>query len=82
MTSQEAAIGIETRIAASDKRYGPFASTHEAMGVAMEEWRELQDEVHANNLDGVRKEALDMAAALIRLHDSLNNPATRERSVK
>lgn len=29
---------IETRIAAAHARYGDFASTHEALGVAVEEW--------------------------------------------
>lgn len=34
---------IEARIAAAQKRYGAFASTHEALGVACEEWDELRE---------------------------------------
>lgn len=71
MTSSEAAYGIETRIAAADKRYGPFASTHEGLGVCSEEWIELNLAIHSNVIEEIRKEALDLAAALIRLHDGL-----------
>lgn len=59
-----------TRIAAADKIYGPFASTHEAMGVALEEWTELIDAVHANDITAIRHEALDLAAVLLRLAES------------
>lgn len=38
---------IETRIAAAHARYGDFASTHEALGVAVEEWDELRDAIRA-----------------------------------
>lgn len=38
---------IETRIAAAHARYGDFASTHEALGVAVEEWDELLDAIRA-----------------------------------
>jgi hypothetical protein len=57
------------RISAADVRYGDFASTHEALGVCSEEWDEFRDAVHANSLEEIRHEALDLAAALIRLHD-------------
>mgnify|MGYP000261116347 FL=1 len=58
---------IESRIHDAQKRYGPFASTHESLGVAMEEWKELRDEIHANNIDGTIDECCDLAAVLIRL---------------
>ena len=58
---------IEGRIEAADVRYGPFASTHEALGVAIEEWDELRDAIRANDLKMVAYECLDLAAVLIRL---------------
>ncbi len=48
-------------------RYGDFASTHEAMGVALEEWDELRAELHANNLLAIKREAIDLAAVMLRL---------------
>ena len=65
--------GLRKRIAAADERYGPFKSTHEALGVAIEEWDELRAAVHANDLDAIRHEALDLAACLIRLYDNLGS---------
>lgn len=55
----------------ADTLYGPFASTHEALGVCCEEWDEFRAAIHANDLNAIRHEALDLAAALIRLHDQL-----------
>lgn len=71
------------RIAAAQERYGPFASTHEALGVASEEWDELRDAIRANNLEAIRHEALDMAAVLVRLWAQLGeDEAMRKRSGK
>jgi NTP pyrophosphatase (non-canonical NTP hydrolase) len=74
--------GIETRIKMAADRYGPFASTHEALGVAVEEWDELREAVRSNSLRSVLSECLDLAAVLIRLARDLNNPETKQRSVK
>ena len=76
MTTSVAAYGIETRIAAADKRYGSFASAHEALGVCAEEWDELRHAIHANDFASIRREALDLAAALLRLHDGLEDPGS------
>jgi hypothetical protein len=64
-------IGISKRIDSADSRYGPFSSTHEALGVCSEEWDELRAAIHSNDFEAIRHEALDLAAALIRLHDGL-----------
>lgn len=72
-------------ICAADDRYGPFASTHEALGVASEEWDELRAAIHANDMRAIRHECLDLAAVLIRLADQLeapDNAAMVQRSVK
>ena len=83
MTTIETMAAIRRRIEAADKRYGPFASTHEALGVCLEEWDELKQAIYHNSLNTVQHEALDLAAALIRLHDNLtDNEAMRRRSVK
>jgi NTP pyrophosphatase (non-canonical NTP hydrolase) len=58
------------RIGAATERYGPFASTHEALGVAAEEWDELREAIRANDLDAIRSEALDLAAVMMRLASS------------
>ena len=74
---------LESRIAKAEARYGPFASTHEAMGVAGEEWDELRDAVRSNVLIDIREEALDLAAVCIRLADNLHDiEAMRARSAK
>jgi hypothetical protein len=76
------AIGdLDRRIMLADKLYGPFASTHEALGVCSEEWDELRAAIHANDGNAIRHEALDLAAALIRLHDQLvSGSAIEQRS--
>lgn len=72
MISTAATNALWARIEAAEERYGPFASTHEALGVCAEEWDELRAAVHANKLESIKHEALDLAAALIRLHDHLD----------
>lgn len=74
---------LEDRIAKARERYGPFASTHEALGVALEEWDELRAAVHANALASVESECLDLAAVLVRLARDLRNTSyTQKRSIK
>lgn len=74
---------LDALIDRAQGRYGPFASTHEAMGVAGEEWDELRAAVHSNDLGGVAKESLDLAAVLIRLAVNVRDEeATRGRSLK
>lgn len=68
---------------AADVRYGDFASTHEALGVACEEWQEFIEAIHANDLAKIAAECLDLAAVLIRLHDQLGTvQMLRDRSEK
>lgn len=47
--------------------YGNIASTHEALGVASEEWDELRAAIHANDAVAIRDEAMDMCSVLLRL---------------
>lgn len=73
---------LEARIVAAKKRYGPLASTHEALGVCLEEWDELRAAVQANALESVREEALDLAAVCMRLAETCRNESFVSRSSK
>jgi NTP pyrophosphatase (non-canonical NTP hydrolase) len=74
---------LEDRITRAQTRYGDFASTHEALGVAVEEWDELRDAVRSNAIASVETECLDLAAVLVRLARMLRNTNyTHDRSVK
>ena len=79
----DALRAIDSRMQRAGDRYGPFASTHEALGVAVEEWDELRDAIRDNQLDAVEHECLDLAAVLLRLVISLRtSDITRNRSIK
>lgn len=73
---------ILSEIVTADRRYGDFASTHEALGVLREEIHELEHAIQANALESVRTEAIQIAAVATRLAYSLNAETTRRRSVK
>lgn len=79
-TAQEITDALNRRINAADKRYGPFASVHEGMGVALEEWHELIEAVHSNQGRDIQREALDLCAALMRLCRDVGNVNTHQRS--
>lgn len=69
---------------AAEQAYGPFASAHEAMGVLLEEMRELSQAIHQHSLDDTAKEALQVAAVAYRLavqcQRDTASEAFRERS--
>lgn len=72
-TASDLYYELEARIEKAYARYGEFASTHEALGVACEEWDELRDAIRANAL----------AAVLIRLARNLRDSHyTKNRSIK
>jgi NTP pyrophosphatase (non-canonical NTP hydrolase) len=74
---------IEARIDKAVTRYGAFSSTHEALGVALEEWDELRDAIRSNKLGSVEHECMDLAAVLIRLaRDIRKSEYLQARSVK
>ena len=74
---------LDARIESAAARYGDFASTHEALGVASEEWDELREAIRSNDLQAVESECLDLAAVCIRLALSLRVSAQAKlRSVK
>lgn len=80
---KQAILEMDERMERAQARYANFASSHEALGVALEEWNELQDAVKANAIEGIREEALDLAAVLIRLAiQCRTSDNLRRRSVK
>jgi hypothetical protein len=48
-------------------RYGPPVSTHESLGVLMEEFDELKEAIHANAADRISHEAIQLASVAYRL---------------
>ncbi len=75
--------GIESRIRKAEQRYGPVASTHEGLGVALEEWDELREAIKSNDPLRIDQEALDLAAVLVRMVIELRtNDKTKNRSRK
>lgn len=58
---------VRAEVQRIDDRYGPPASTHECLGVILEEFDELRHAIHANKLAGVLMEATQVAACAIRL---------------
>jgi NTP pyrophosphatase (non-canonical NTP hydrolase) len=80
---RELLLDIESRMEHAERRYGPFASTHEGLGVALEEWDELKDAIRANALASVEHECLDLSAVLIRLAIMIRASGyNHDRSVK
>jgi NTP pyrophosphatase (non-canonical NTP hydrolase) len=72
---------IVQRMRNDDKIFGDFTSTHEALGVAMEEWQEFLQAVRSNDQYEVQAEALDLVVVLLRLYEQLDSSETlRQRS--
>ena len=76
-----AADVIATEIKYADTRYGPFKSTHEALGVLVEEMSELVDAIRSNKLESVFIEACQVSAVAARLaHGLREHGPMRQRS--
>ena len=54
----------------ADAKYGPFTSTHEGLGVLIEEVAELTDAIRSNKIGSVEMEAIQVAAVALRLAES------------
>jgi NTP pyrophosphatase (non-canonical NTP hydrolase) len=66
---------IEAKAEEAAAKYGRFASTHEALGVALEEWDELRAAVHSNALGSIEMECVDLAAVCLRMARHCRNGA-------
>ena len=71
---------VDTERLAASIKYGAFKSTHEGLGVLTEEYTELVEAIHRNDMDSIVHEALQVAAVAIRLACSLDDPGVRQRS--
>ena len=71
---------IHREMAGADQRYGVFKSTHEGLGVLIEEMDELRTAIQGNVMPTVQKEAIQVAAVAWRLALSLINSETCDRS--
>lgn len=63
-------------------RFGPPTSTHESLGVLLEEFDELKESIHTNSADRIYKEAVQVAAVAYRLalEVAMGSPAFLDRS--
>ena len=67
---------IEAEVRAAEFKYGAFASTQEALGVITEEYYELVEAIRKNRADAVIMEAIQIAAACIRLAEQSEKSGT------
>lgn len=75
-TSATVENGIDKRIADADRLYGPPTSAHEMLGVIAEEYAELIEAIRSGKIMSVQWEAMDLAAACIRLAYACHAPTT------
>lgn len=61
-------------------KFGPYTSSHEAYGVIAEEVAELLDAIRGNDMDAIRKEAIQVAAVAYKLACDVDDPDFRGRS--
>jgi len=64
---RDALAKIEAEATWASGRYGAFTSTHEGLGVLIEEIDELRDAVRSNVIGAVEREAVQVAAVALRL---------------
>ena len=57
---------IQRELSSTRNKYPPFHSSHEGLGVILEEWDELKEAVRNNNISQQRTEAIQLAAMAIR----------------
>lgn len=67
------ALAVVNEAAKAQSRYGDFTSTHEALGVLIEEMMELKNAIHRNDMVDVRDESIQVAAVAIRLSEHAAN---------
>jgi len=58
---------IDAEVSRAEDIHGQFNSTHEALGVLLEEFDELKEAIHANNRTRIWREDVQVAAVAYRL---------------
>lgn len=71
---------IKDEAETADARFGTFRSSHEGLGVLLEEFAELQDAVRLNDAAAIAREAVHVAAVALRIAEAMENGETRARS--
>ena len=64
----EAVAAVRGEVNRASIRFGEFNSTHEALGVLIEEVRELEDAIRSNDVGAVAKESMQVSAVAMRLY--------------
>ena len=67
---------IAQEAAGAHEKYGRFKSTHEALGVLVEEFDELKAAIHANDIDAVLAESMQVSAVAMRLAECCDLEST------
>ena len=60
-------VKVSDEAAKAHERYGHFHSSHEGFGVLDEEVAELRDAIRANDIDAIRREAIQVSAVALRI---------------
>ena len=66
----------------AQSRHGNYTSSHEALGVLIEEVDEHRAAIHTNQIRAIRGEAIQIAAVTLRLALACDDAEFRERSQK
>ena len=64
----------------ADEKFGGFHSSHEGLGVLLEEFDELKAAIHENHAVHTYHEAIQVASVALRLARSICDEDCRERS--
>jgi NTP pyrophosphatase (non-canonical NTP hydrolase) len=81
MIEESIASALDQEVTKADAKYGNFRSTHEGLGVLLEEFTELQDAIHDNDLVSVQHEAIQVAAVALRIAAACKDKDCQKRSV-
>lgn len=71
---------ITDEMARADRRYGPYASSHEGLGVLTEEVAELTEAIRRNDVSAIRLEAIQVASVAARLAQCTTDKSFQQRS--
>lgn len=77
MNTYDAEAWVRAELDSAMRKFGPFASPHEGYAVILEELDELWVEVKAHDLDGMREEAIQVAAMALRFLVDICTEPTR-----
>ncbi len=64
---EEVLTDLSNQMRRVELTYGAYESTHEALGVIVEEYHELVEAIRKGASESIRMEAIDLAVAAVRL---------------